>query len=335
MKRRVLFVLIVVVLLFTITFVGSGCANDKDKVGAYILTDKATFLSMKKNADGDMLPNLDILLEQTDQLKNTYTLIAVDPNGSGFKDAKPTLNTVGADALIRWFNKESTRQLIKEYGKDLYGEALFTLLAEAPHTYSGEIALATEETKTIELSTTTSVKDSGLLAAILPVFEKEYGYTVNVFAKGTGISIANAQSGNADLILVHAKSQEEAFVSAGYARKVEGFGQERVSFMYNYFVICGNPSDPAGVKKCSTAGEAFKAIAKGQYNFVSRGDASGTHSAEIKLWATAGYDNITFTKESDGTVTINSPKEYVWYNALGKGMGASLTTANAMATKNK
>lgn len=334
-KSKLLSILLVLTLTLSALFAFTACGKDEvtPDTGAYILTDKATFLSMKKNADGDMLPNLEILLEKTAQLQNTYTLIAVDPDGTGFGETKPTLNTAGADALINWFNLASTRTLISNYGKDTYGEALFTILDTAPAAFSGTIPAASEETKTIELSTTTSVKDSGLLTPLLEKFKADYGYTVNVFSKGTGISIANATSGNADLILVHEKDQEATFVSGGYARKVSGYDAERISFMYNFFVICGTKNDPAGVKSATDAGSALKAIADGKYNFVSRGDASGTHSAEIKLWAAAGFDNINFTKDTAGVVTINAPAEYTWYNALGKGMGASLTAANAMATK--
>ncbi len=334
-KSKLLTIFLVLALTISTLVIFTACKDDTvvENTGAYVLTDKATFLSMKKNADGDLLPNLEILLEKTAQLQNTYTLIAVDPDGAGFGETKPTLNTDGADALINWFNLASTRALIADYGKDTYGEALFTILETAPTAFTGAIPQATEQTDTIELSTTTSVKDSGLLTPLLAKFKADYGYTVNVFAKGTGISIANATSGNADLILVHAKSQEDAFVTDGYARKVSGYTSERISFMYNFFVICGNKADPANIKNATDAGAALKAIADGKYNFVSRGDASGTHSAEINLWKAAGFTNISFTKDSAGVVTINAPAEYTWYNALGKGMGATLTAANAMATK--
>ena len=334
-KSKLLTILLVLALTISTLVVFTACKDDTvvENTGAYVLTDKATFLSMKKNADGDLLPNLEILLEKTAQLQNTYSLIAVDPDGAGFGETKPTLNTDGADALINWLNLASTRALIADYGKDTYGEALFTILETAPAAFTGTIPQATEQTNTIELSTTTSVKDSGLLTPLLAKFKADYGYTVNVFAKGTGISIANATSGNADLILVHAKSQEDAFVSNGYARKVSGYTSERISFMYNFFVICGNKADPANIKNATNAGAALKAIADGKYNFVSRGDASGTHSAETTLWKEAGFTNISFTKDSAGVVTINAPAEYTWYNALGKGMGATLTAANAMATK--
>lgn len=326
-------VAIMIVSCFAFVACNKNAEGEKAVVGAYIMTDKATFLSMKKAVDGDTVPNLEILLEKNDELKNTYTLIAVDPNGEGFGASKPTLNTVGADALINWFNLESTRKLIADYGKDTYGEALFTLLETAPAAYTGEIPTATNKTKDIKLSTTTSVKDSGLLTPLLAKFKADYGYEVDVFAKGTGISIQNAQKGNADLILVHAKASEEDFVKDGYARKVTGYSAERISFMYNFFVICGPNADPAGVKTAANASAAFKAIGEGGYNFVSRGDNSGTNTAECKIWKAAGFTDITSTKDSEGNIVITGPEKYAWYKATGKGMGASLTTANGMFVK--
>lgn len=164
----------------------------------------------------------------------------------------------------------------------------------------------TPENPTIRVSTTTSVNDSGLLPYLLPYFEKETGYTVEVQSAGTGAALQKAQDGNADLVLVHAKASEEEFISNGY-------GIERLPFMYNYFVIIGPADDPAGIKGSADAGEAFKKIADSKSNFVSRGDESGTHKAELKIW---GEDN-TPNAETD-----------TWYISAGQGMGACLTMAS-------
>ena len=152
-----------------------------------------------------------ILFEADDDMKNTYSVIAVNPDAP-FVDADNNpvtdevyVNTAGADALIQWLLSEEALKLATEFG--MGDEYLFYLLDGAP-VYTGEIAPATEETKTIRLSTTTSVNDSGLLAHILPVFMDKYGYDVEIFSKGTGVSINNAKMGNADLILVHSKKQE-------------------------------------------------------------------------------------------------------------------------------
>ena len=160
------------------------------------------------------------------------------------------------------------------------------------------------ENPVIRMSTTTSVNDSGLLPYLLPVFEEATGYTVEVQSAGTGAAIQKAVDGNADLILVHAKASEEQFIADGY-------GVERIPFMYNYFVVVGPADDPAGIKDCADAAEAFEKIEEAEALFVSRGDESGTHKAELKIWG----DDVP---EADDE----------WYISAGQGMGACLTMAS-------
>ena len=152
-----------------------------------------------------------ILYEADDSMLNTYTVIAVNPeapftDADGNAVADVAVNTAGADALIHWLLSQTALDMAADFGMEDYGEHLFYVKDDAP-VYDGEIAAATEETKTIRLSTTTSVKDSGLLDYLLPVFQSEYGYEVEVQSAGTGKAIAAAKYGNADLILVHSKSQ--------------------------------------------------------------------------------------------------------------------------------
>lgn len=266
--------------------------------------------------------NTVILKEADDKMINTYTVIAVDPeapftdeNGNAVSDV--AVNTAGADALIQFLLSEEGKTAAAEFGQEEFGDSLFYLLEDAP-SYEGEIAEATEETKTIRLSTTTSVNDSGLLGELLPIFEEKYGYTVEVQSAGTGKAIAAAQYGNADLILTHAKSSEEEFVEAGFARTLEGFDSERLSFMYNYFVLCGPTEDPAGVKDAESVLDAFKSIADGKYPFISRGDGSGTHTKELSLWP----EDLGITKEADSFVDYTD-----WYTSANAGMGACLVMA--------
>ena len=265
--------------------------------------------------------NLSILKEQDDSMINTYSLLAVndeapfvDANGASVNDV--VLNTAGANALINWMLGEG-EDLAKNFGFDEYGEYLFYLKEDAPKS-TATIEAATEETKTIRLSTTTSVNDSGLLGYLLPIFEEKYGYKVEVFSAGTGKSIANAKAGNADVILVHAKAQEEKFVEDGFARVVDGFNTERLSYMYNYFVLCGPEEDPANVKGASTVKDAFKQIADGKYQFVSRGDKSGTHTKELSLWP----EELGIT---DDPATFADYQD--WYISSNAGMGVCLTQA--------
>ena len=155
----------------------------------------------------------------------------------------------------------------------------------------------------IRLSTTTSVNDSGLLPYLQPEFEKDTGYKLQITSAGTGAAIQKGVTGDADCLLVHAKSQEEQFIAQGYSDK-------RVPFMYNYFVIVGPAGDPAGVAKCKTAADAFAAIANSKSPFVSRGDNSGTNTAELAIWKAA-----SITPSGD------------WYISSGQGMGPSITMA--------
>ena len=160
--------------------------------------------------------------------------------------------------------------------------------------------------KVIRLSTTTSVNDSGLLPYLQPAFEKATGYTLEITSAGTGAAIKKGETGDADCLLVHAKASEEEFIAAGY-------GVERVPFMYNYFVIVGPADDPAGVMQCATATEAFEAIAASGCSFISRGDDSGTHKAELKIW--------------NATALTPDPATESWYVSAGAGMGACITMA--------
>ena len=168
-----------------------------------------------------------------------------------------------------------------------------------------ETTVSAPENPVIRMSTTTSVNDSGLLPAILPVFEQKTGYTVEVQSAGTGAAIQKAKDGNADLILVHSKASEEEFVN-------EGYGVERIPFMYNYFVIVGPKDDPAGIKDSENAAAAFAKIKAAGSKFISRGDESGTHKAELKIWGETKPDASVDT----------------WYISAGQGMGACLSMAN-------
>ena len=270
-----------------------------------------------------MVVDTGILMEADADMLNTYTVIAVDP-AAPFADADGNpvsdvyVNTAGADALIKWLLSEEALTLASQFG--MGDQFLFYILDGAP-VYTGEIAAATEETKTIRLSTTTSVKDSGLWGILEPAFEEKYGYELEIASAGTGKAIQAAKDGNADLILVHSKKQEEAFVEAGFARTVEGFASERISFLYNYFVLCGPSADPAGVKNAASVKDAFAAIAEGKYTFISRGDNSGTHTKEIALWPA----------ELGIAVEAESFADYTeWYISANTGMGACLVMAEQM-----
>ncbi|MFT6669573.1 MAG: tungstate transport system substrate-binding protein [Afipia broomeae] len=172
-------------------------------------------------------------------------------------------------------------------------------------------ALATPvsaQDKSIVVASTTSTQDSGLFGYILPLFKAKTGIDVKVIAQGTGQALDTARRGDADVVFVHAKAQEEKFVS-------EGQGVKRFDVMYNDFVLIGPKTDPAGVKGKDIV-VALKTIQEKAAPFVSRGDKSGTHSAELALWKQSGVD----------LETAKGP----WYREIGQGMGAALNTAGAM-----
>jgi len=158
----------------------------------------------------------------------------------------------------------------------------------------------------IVLQSTTSTRDSGLFDYILPKFKEKTGIDVRVVAVGTGQALKNAENGDGDVVLVHSRPDEEKFVA-------RGFGVKRYEVMYNDFVIVGPADDPAEIAGLEDASEAFKKIAEVKAPFVSRGDASGTNKAELRIWADAGID----PKPASGT----------WYREAGSGMGATLNTA--------
>ena len=170
------------------------------------------------------------------------------------------------------------------------------------------------------LATTTSTENSGLLEAILPDFEARYAAEVEVIAVGTGQAIQLGQNGDADVILVHARSREDAFVEAGY-------GVNRQDVMYNDFVLLGPAGDPVGIKGMTDVGAALEQITEYNSLFISRGDDSGTHTKEQSLWQASGLPLIETTSLANANRTFVKPKGE-WYLSIGQGMGATLTVAN-------
>ncbi|MEW5719671.1 MAG: extracellular solute-binding protein, partial [Chloroflexota bacterium] len=156
------------------------------------------------------------------------------------------------------------------------------------------------------LSTTTSTADSGLLAFILPDFEKKSNCKVDVIAVGTGQAMQIGQRGDADVLLVHDRAREDQFVKDGYTK-------ERFDVMYNDFIVVGPKNDPAKITGMTMGTDALKAIANTKATFMSRGDGSGTHAAEMRIWA---------------SINITPTKDLQWYNSLGQGMGETLLSSN-------
>jgi tungstate transport system substrate-binding protein len=184
--------------------------------------------------------------------------------------------------------------------RTLVGFAIVFLLAQ--------LSFTSAQQKSITVASTTSTEDSGLFGFILPLFKQKTGIDVRVVALGTGQALALGCRGDADVVFVHAKAEEEKFVA-------DGCGVKRNPVMYNDFVIVGPKSDPAGIRGARQAGFALRAIRDKRAPFISRGDNSGTHIAEIDLWKSIGID----IKKETGS----------WYKSVGQGMGAVLKIAAA------
>lgn len=169
-------------------------------------------------------------------------------------------------------------------------------------------APAAAGTRFITVSSTTSTTDSGLFSHLLPLFKAKTGIAVRVVSQGTGQALDTGRRGDADVVFVHARAQEEKFVA-------DGFGVERKPVMYNDFVLIGPKADPARIKGSKDIAAALQAIQARTALFISRGDKSGTHSAELNLWKAAGVD----IEKAKGP----------WYREIGQGMGAALNMASA------
>lgn len=186
---------------------------------------------------------------------------------------------------------------------------LASVLAAIVLAAAGSDAARSGEERFLVLASTTSTENSGLLDHLIPLFRAKTGIAVRTVVRGTGQAIRLAESGDADVLLVHHRPSEEHFVA-------EGHGVTRHDLMYNDFVLVGPAEDPAGVLQANDAGEAFARIAAAGAPFASRGDDSGTHKKELELWTNAG---VEVTAASGG-----------WYREMGSGMGATLNGAAAM-----
>lgn len=168
--------------------------------------------------------------------------------------------------------------------------------------------VALGETTFITMASTTSTENSGLLDFLLPIYEAKSGVEVRVLAVGTGQALRLGERGDVDVVLVHDRHSEDRFMEAGH-------GEERRDIMYNDFVLIGPETDPAAVQGSANAAEALRRIHASTATFLSRGDDSGTHKAEMRLWEAAGVD----PRPASGT----------WYREVGSGMGATLNAAAA------
>lgn len=184
---------------------------------------------------------------------------------------------------------------------------LTSIIGCTGNSVSGDKPLEPKER--LRVATTTSLYDTGLWGYLEPMFEEEYGVELDVLYAGTGIALEYGMRGDVDVITVHSKAREETFVNDGY-------GVERVPFAYNYFLIVGPESDPAGIKGMTPEAAFEELFDTGNGSFISRGDDSGTHSKEKAIWKAVGYDYATVQQAGS------------WYIEAGRGMGATLLMAS-------
>jgi len=219
------------------------------------------------------------------------------------------------EATYRWLPPHRTRNthlvrgiieaMANKRGERVCRKAglIFVLLILAFFSLHFQKATHADEVR-LRLATTTSTENTGLLSALNPPFEKMMGIIIDVIPVGTGKALKMGATGDVDVVMVHARSAEEKFLQ-------EGHGVNRRDVMYNDFVIIGPKNDPAGIKGLTDPKEAFKRIADSQAAFISRGDDSGTHKKELKIWEAAG-----------------TKPEGRWYREAGQGMGAILNMTN-------
>ena len=195
------------------------------------------------------------------------------------------------------------------------------------------VIVATSAPAGLRVATTTSLYDTGLWDALEPIFEERYDVDLQITAKGTGAALALGMNGDVDVVTVHDPVKETAFINDGYALNatVDGNSTARVTWAYNYFIIIGSESDPAGVGNLTGSlapEEAFQKIQQegaldpDTVKFVSRGDESGTHGKEKAVWESAGYN---YTEDIQGTGAAAG-----WYVEAGTGMGATLVMADEL-----
>jgi tungstate transport system substrate-binding protein len=190
-------------------------------------------------------------------------------------------------------------------GRPLWAQALVLLALVAVAGHASNVAAAD---RSIVVASTTSTQDSGFFDYILPIVKERTGITVEVIAQGTGQALDTGRRGDADVVFVHAKSAELQFLADGESLK-------RYPVMYNDFVLIGPKADPAGIKGLKDIRQAFASVKDKKASFISRGDRSGTHIAELALWKDSGID----IDQAKGT----------WYKSIGQGMGAALNVASA------
>lgn len=302
MKKRLILLLALMLLL-------TGCGQEDASGG-----EAQQLIPKQTEAVGTEEPRQlnTVLFLESKGLRVDYVLTALNPYAS-YGEGAPAINSQGADALARWLRTENPLGKIEKFE-----EGLFALDEENPF-YTGWIGDANAYTKNVRLMVTEEISNTGMLQQILPLFEAEYGYTVELVTVAEGQAYMAAPLGNADLILAPAPREGELMPEENYFRQIPGFSEKQIPVFYCPYVLCGPAEDPAGVREMTDENisledgkllGALKLIGEKQCYFISRGDYSHVHQAERSLWETV--------------------PEGEWYFAANTGMGPCLTIAEEM-----
>lgn len=297
MKRKILFFMIALLLLGMLT--GCGSLLGTSSVGSYSTSkDKTETVSKETVAPPSFEMTLPaepvdtVVLKQSEELRVEYVLTALNPYAE-YVGEDVAINSLGAEALARWLLNQTTLDAVADFG-----DALFYPSENAP-VYSGWISPAAENTKTVRLMTTENLQKCGLLDEILPLFEEEYGYSVEIVTVEDGGAYVAAAMGEADLILAPAPAEGDIFADGNYFRQIPGFAERNIPLFCCPYVLCGPESDPAGAARCADLTAAFAAIGKAECYFISRGDYSAAHVAELQLWAEEPEGEWYFSANSE------------------------------------
>lgn len=216
-------------------------------------------------------------------LRIDYVFLAVSQDAP-FLAQGVKVNEAGVDALIQWLMSEEARAIAAEFGKDEYGEAAFHVSQEE-NVYLGRIPKAARNAPVIQLAVEDTLINSGLLDALIPLFEESCGYTVEITSGSNAAILSATRNANADLVLAESGDGAQALVDDGYCRIPSGFDSDMLTFASMQYLLCGPGEDPAGVADCLSVTAAFAAISSSESTFISRGDHSTAHRLEQTFWA--------------------------------------------------
>ena len=296
MKKRLFVALILAVLVICM----AGCSGMMGASSMMGIPQEEENMTEASHPDAEALiiptmpeePANTVILHRSDVLGTEYFLTAMNP-WAQYLGEKRTVNSQGAEALIRWLLTQDARDLVDG------DETCVFRTTEAVPVYSGWISPAQNSTKTIRMVADRDLAESGLLDDLMSGFREAYGYEVEVLAKSSEEIYLTAALGEGDLILAKAPAESELLQGNTYFRQIPGFDGLHLSWVRCPYVLCGPSEDPAGVAKLTDMERAFSAIRKSGSYFISRGDGSEIHRAEVSLWGEKPEGDWYFAVDGD------------------------------------